>query len=356
MKNLSVIIPSYNMEKYLPKCLGSLIVAPELMEKLEVLIVNDGSKDRTSEIAHGFAEKWPETFKVLDKKNGNYGSCINAALPEAAGRFVKVLDADDSFDTAAFGEFLTYISCQTEPFPDLILTDYDEVDETGAVMRHVESPIVPNRTVSVGEFLNARSDVQMHAFAYKTSVVREMGYRQLEGVSYTDVEWVRIPMLKVRTLVRCPVTLYKYLVGRVGQTMDAQKRAKSWWMVGEVALDMLRQFGRLSDGCSEEVREEVLRRILGVVELVYSGAICGISGCRGIIDLKEFDDRLRLQNEDAYARMNRIVYSQRLPYHYVRAWRCRALSRLVMIPICKTYTKLAVLCGVCGRKTCNKKN
>ena len=72
-KILSIIVPSYNMEKYLPKCLGSLVVAPELMERLEVFVVNDGSKDRTSEIAHEFASKWPNTFRVVDKSNGHYG-------------------------------------------------------------------------------------------------------------------------------------------------------------------------------------------------------------------------------------------------------------------------------------------
>ena len=89
MKTLSIIVPSYNMEAYLPKCLGSLVVAPELMETLEVLVVNDGSKDRTSEGAPGFEAKYPGMFRVIDKANGNYGSCINRGLAEATGFYVK---------------------------------------------------------------------------------------------------------------------------------------------------------------------------------------------------------------------------------------------------------------------------
>ena len=76
-KILTVIVPSYNMEAYLPKCLGSLIIDDkELLRKLEVIVVNDGSKDRTSEIAHKFETKYPGVFRVIDKKNGHYGSCI----------------------------------------------------------------------------------------------------------------------------------------------------------------------------------------------------------------------------------------------------------------------------------------
>lgn len=76
-KILSIIVPSYNMEAYLPKCLGSLVIADEaLLQKLDVIVVNDGSKDRTSEIAHGFETKYPGVFRVIDKPNGHYGSCI----------------------------------------------------------------------------------------------------------------------------------------------------------------------------------------------------------------------------------------------------------------------------------------
>ena len=90
-KILSIIVPSYNMEAFLDRSLSSLIVGTPLMERLEVLVVNDGSKDRTSEIAHGYESRIPGTFRVIDKANGHYGSCVNAALAVAEGTYVKVL-------------------------------------------------------------------------------------------------------------------------------------------------------------------------------------------------------------------------------------------------------------------------
>ena len=96
-KLLTIVIPSYNMEKYLDRCLSSLIVSDEKMQCLEVLVINDGSKDRTSEIAHTYEERFPGTFRVVDKENGHYGSCVNRGLKEARGTFIKVLDADDYF-------------------------------------------------------------------------------------------------------------------------------------------------------------------------------------------------------------------------------------------------------------------
>ena len=73
-KLLSIIVPSYNMGAYLPKCLGSLIIEDkELLQKLDIIVVNDGSKDRTSEIANEFEAKYPGVFRVIDKANGHYG-------------------------------------------------------------------------------------------------------------------------------------------------------------------------------------------------------------------------------------------------------------------------------------------
>lgn len=67
-KILSIIIPSYNMEAYLPKCLKSLIISDErLFDKIDVVVVNDGSTDHTSEIAHGFESEYPGVFRVIDK-------------------------------------------------------------------------------------------------------------------------------------------------------------------------------------------------------------------------------------------------------------------------------------------------
>ena len=97
-KILTVISPSYNMEKYLKRCLSSLIVDQRMMSHFEALVINDGSKDRTSLIGHSFEDRFPDTFRVIDKKNGHYGSCVNYGLKEARGTFVKILDADFSFD------------------------------------------------------------------------------------------------------------------------------------------------------------------------------------------------------------------------------------------------------------------
>ena len=160
---LSVIVPSYNMEAYLPKCLGSLIVAPELMERLEVLVVNDGSKDRASEIAHEFASKWPQTFKVIDKENGHYGSCINAALPVFTGKYVRLLDADDAADTSGFATYLRRLEMLDA---DLVLTDY--------VMSNLKAKVVKGAVWAQGDLVvGGRCRCRGLAIAFKLNPLCE---------------------------------------------------------------------------------------------------------------------------------------------------------------------------------------
>lgn len=336
-KTLTVIVPSYNMEKYLPKCLGSLVVAPELMERLEVLVVNDGSKDRTSEIAHGFEARHPGTFHVIDKPNGNYGSCINAALPVASGKYVKVLDADDWFETRHFAEYLAFLNGQADA--DLVVTDYDLVDETGRVMQSFAYGFKKDDSFGMDVVLRGQSELTMHGCTYRTALLHGLGYRQLEGVSYTDTEWAMIPLLRVRTARYFPRGIYKYLSGRAGQTMDPVRLSRSEWMRGKVVLDIVRQFIRYRNGTAASVREALEERILDGMACFYRRAIFETDGSSVGFDLGRFDSGLKEISEDWYRKVGEVVYSRWIPYRYVRAWRKNPRIPPLLAFVCRLYTK-----------------
>lgn len=93
-KALTVIVPVYNMEKYIRQCLESLVIG-EALDRIEVLVVLDGSKDGSAEIAYEFVEQYPDTFRIIYKANGGHGSAINTGLMMASGEYVKILDSDD---------------------------------------------------------------------------------------------------------------------------------------------------------------------------------------------------------------------------------------------------------------------
>ena len=339
---LTVIVPAFNMESYLPACLGSLELQASSMGSLDVIVVNDGSQDRTGEIAHAFARRSPGAVRVIDKQNGNYGSCINAALGVARGEYVKVLDADDTFDGDALAAFVEFLAGLAEPRPDMVFSDYSVVDASGRVTGTEKIPFAPGRTIDPAEIL-AAPPVMMHGVAYRTQMLREIGYRQLEGVSYTDLEWSFLPIVGVRCAVRFPRVVYRYLLGREGQTMAGEALARSWWMRGEVALHMAGRFGEMSPHAQPAHKPALARRLAELVADVYRGCLFGDRRRARSFDLAAFDLRLAETAPECHAAVAEVAYSRRIPYRFVKAWRDRAWWRGIANVLCRIYTRLANL-------------
>ena len=90
MKLLSIAIPCYNSEAYMEKCIKSLLKGGE---EVEILVVNDGSSDRTAEIADAYAEKYPTIIKAIHQENGGHGEAVNAGIRNATGLYFKVVDS-----------------------------------------------------------------------------------------------------------------------------------------------------------------------------------------------------------------------------------------------------------------------
>lgn len=222
-KLLSIIVPTYNMEALLDQCLTSLILeTKEQRETLDVIVVNDGSTDRSSEIAHGYAAKYPEMFSVIDKENGNYGSCINAALPKVKGKYVRILDADDSYFTEELADYLNLLN---QLDVELVLSNYETINPDGNVIAKSGYPLPPNIVTAFSE-IPAGLFIAMHSVAYLSVIFKHIKYHQTEGISYTDLEWVFHPMSEVHAFYYYNKSIYRYLEGREGQTIDPAVRLK----------------------------------------------------------------------------------------------------------------------------------
>ena len=107
MKLLSIAIPCYNSEAYMEKCIDSLLVGGE---DVEILIVNDGSSDRTAEIADSYERKYPTIVKAIHQENGGHGEAVNAGIRNATGLYFKVVDSDDWVNAEAYAQILKTLS------------------------------------------------------------------------------------------------------------------------------------------------------------------------------------------------------------------------------------------------------
>lgn len=313
-KTLSIIIPTYNMEKYLHKCLDSLLVS-KMPERLEVIVVNDGSKDSSLSIAREYESKYPGIFRAIDKPNGNYGSCINRGLREATGKYVKILDADDWFDTKALDGLLDVMSGLDV---DLVVSDYMLVSDDTRMQRRgyglqagVEIPVSECFDIArVGMF-------EMHAIAYKRENLLKMEYRQSEGISYTDLEWATIPMSSVGRVYYFNKPVYQYFIGREGNTMSVLYTSK--WL--KQALIVRKAMVESID--SSRPLSAVEGYKCGLVEMRLRDMYLAALMKGGLNDdaLKEFDDYLKHKNRSLYDAMEYVTVHDRFKYRFVKAWR-----------------------------------
>ena len=224
---LSIIIPTYNMEKYIARCLNYVILGNESRHDFEILVINDGSKDYSLKIAEQFKDKYPNIIRVIDKENGNYGSCVNRGLKEATGKYFRILDADDTFQVGALEIMLDSLSSSDE---DMIVSRYSYLyDLTGRKKQIVPNGIQYDKLYHRYDFSGDGNDVilSMHAVTYKTALLRDIGLKLDEGVSYTDLEYIYFPLKAIKSLKFLDIDLYEYHIGREGQTVDPKSQAKS---------------------------------------------------------------------------------------------------------------------------------
>lgn len=327
-KILTIIIPTYNMEAYLDKCLTSLIVCEsdyEYMQSLEVLVINDGSTDRSSEIAHGYETRYPDTFKVVDKENGNYGSCINVAIAIAAGKYVKVLDADDWFDTEVLKQFIQFLK---NVEADAIINGFDKVNISNVITENrAYSKLPTDVSFTLSEMSMYYCDIYIHAVSYRTELLRSIGYRQPEGIYYTDQEWIFLPLSQAQSLRYFPHHLYKYLIGRIGQSIDRKVWKENYWMEIQGERNMLQTYSIRK----EKFGNDYLRsRILCRLKIIYEVMLTIPSSYNEKL-LKQFEDELRCRYPDIYEAANDIhfVTHHNIRFYYVRLWRMGVPKRII---------------------------
>ena len=224
-KVLTISIAAYNVERFLRKTLDSLLI--DNMELLEVIIVNDGSKDNTLEIAQEYVKKYPKTFKVIDKANGGYGSTINASIKKATGKYYKQLDGDDWYNTKNLNKLVDMLQNVDS---DIVYTQYEtyyEKDESSVVNKNVIEKY-KNKTVEIDEIIKDADILFMHSLAYKTELLKKNNIKIEEKCFYTDTQYILLPLLKAKTIHIFGFPVYVYRFGLNEQSVGIIGRKKHW--------------------------------------------------------------------------------------------------------------------------------
>lgn len=195
-------------------------------EDVEIIIVNDGSKDRTSEIAHQYEEKYPTIIKAVDKENGGHGDAVNTGLSHATGKYFKVVDSDDWVDAEAFPKILKKLKelVGGPDTVDMFISNY-VYDKVGVKRKKIMQyrRYLPIDQVFGWKDMKKMSPghyILMHSVIYRTGLLKECGLELPKHTFYVDNLFVFNPLPYVKKMYYMDVEFYHYYIGREDQSVN----------------------------------------------------------------------------------------------------------------------------------------
>ncbi len=223
MKLLTVTVPCYNSQDYMERCIDSLLLGGE---DVEIIIVDDGSTDRTGEIADEYARKYPEIVRVIHQENGGHGAGLNAGINHATGLYFKVVDSDDWVEETAYRKVLSTLRslCSGGCMLDMMISNF-VYEKDGAKHKRIVkyTKVLPeNQLFGWAETKNfpIGKYILMHSVIYRTQLLRDCHLVLPKHTFYVDNLFVYIPLPYVKTMYYLNVNFYRYYIGREDQSVN----------------------------------------------------------------------------------------------------------------------------------------
>lgn len=203
---VSVIVPVYNVEKYLRKCLGSLV--SQTLQDIEIIVVNDGSGDHSQEIIDEFSEKYPEKIRNFTKENGGLSDARNYGLDRATGEFIGFVDSDDYVTATMFGEMYDLAKKYNA---EMVVCNLQKVDEQGNVTQKLTQ--IPNmpEVIDLRNNFSVFSDLSYFACnkIFRKELFEDVRFKK--GIHFEDIQLIPQLLLKCTTIAQTQNYHYQYL-------------------------------------------------------------------------------------------------------------------------------------------------
>ncbi len=248
-KLLSISVAAYNVEAFIEQNLQSFVDSGVLGE-VEVLVVDDGSKDSTPQLVQGYAERYPDSIRLIRQENAGPGSTVNKGLENATGRYFRMVDGDDWVEPEAFRRLVEFLR---DHDADMVVCDHDEVDnDTNEHFAKTVSGVQPRKVMPIGEFCSNLSRISMHDTVYRTDLLKENAIR-LFNCFYTDAQYLYFPMLCAKTAVYLPERVYQYRVSLSTQSMSISSMQRNIDMHEKVLFSLIERYeDHLRSGRTEQ--------------------------------------------------------------------------------------------------------
>lgn len=320
MKVLTVIIPSYNTEKYIDECLPTLLKGGT--DDVEILLVNDGSSDNTLQKIRKYESKYSNIIRVIDKENGGHGSVINVGITEARGKYFKVIDGDDWVDPNTFSRLIKDLR-NTDV--DLVLNSYithNVINNRDKIIR--QKGIRPSKEFLFDDIANRIGYLALHGITYKTSIFRDNKIKMQENCFYEDAEYDIYPVIHIQSMIYYDYPVYVYRIGSLTQSVNSSNVVKNKKMLNTIVNNLVNFFSNIPDDISHEKNEYIKKQISDVIKNMYGVYLKMPIGEEAFNEMHNFDQWLKSHSDILYASTNTLsVRMLRLNFYSLYVVGCK---------------------------------
>ena len=223
MPKVSVIVPIYNVEKYLEKCLDSLV--NQTLEDIEIILVNDGSTDNSGEIAKKYANKYKDKIIYLEKENGGLSDARNYGLEYVKGDYISFVDSDDYISKNLYSELVKYMDEDYDMIKFKILT----VDLKNNKIIENKTEKFENKTGEEAFDILYKTDKMTEVawgYLYKASFWKENNFKYSINMYHEDFGLTPLVILKAKKVASTNILGYYYVQSDKSITRNSDENKK----------------------------------------------------------------------------------------------------------------------------------
>lgn len=311
MKLLSIAIPCYNSEAYMEHCVESLLVGGE---EVEILIVNDGSSDRTAEIADAYAAKYPSIVKAVHQENGGHGEAVNAGIRNATGLYFKVVDSDDWVDAESYRKILSTLEklIRGPKTVDLLISNF-VYEKQGAARKKVMQyrHCLPTEEIFGWEqvrHMKKGKYLLMHSLIYRTQLLHECGLELPKHTFYVDNLFAYEPLPYVENMYYVDVNFYRYFIGREDQSVNEQvmiRRIDQQIRVNKLMVDVYNR----NNFTNKQMRAYMFN-YLDIITTISSIMLIRAETDEALEKKKELLEYIRGENRNLYKKLRYSLFGR----------------------------------------------
>ena len=311
MKLLSVAVPCYNSEAYMDKCIRSLLDGGE---EVEIIIVDDGSKDRTAAIADDYAQKYPGIIKAVHQENGGHGEAVNTGIRNATGLYFKVVDSDDWVDRSSYLKILQTLEDLSKGAEtvDLLISNF-VYDKQGAVRKKVMRyhKCFPEEQIfgwkDVGHMPKGKY-LLMHSLIYRTRLLADCGMVLPKHTFYVDNLFAYEPLPYVKNMYYLNVDFYHYFIGRDDQSVNEKvmiTRIDQQIKVNKLMVDVYNK-----GNFTERHLKKYMFSYLDIITTISAIMLIRAGTPEALDKKKELLQYIKTKNRSLYGKLRRSLFGQ----------------------------------------------